>query len=490
MAPMLTAISALMQSSGVTFGTSGARGLVTAMTDRVCYAYTVAFLQHLEQHGRCQPGAQVAIAGDLRSSTDRIMRAVACAVSDRGYMPVSCGHIPSPAVASFGLRHRIAAIMVTGSHIPDDRNGIKYNAPEGEILKSDEESIRNQSVLLPERFDAQGMLRDGTLPATQRQAARDYVHRYVDVFPREMLAGKRLGLYAHSAVGRDIIHEILEALGAHVTRLADSDVFIPVDTEAIRPEDIALAASWAKEYGFDALLSTDGDSDRPLIADEHGRWLRGDVAGILCAKQLGADVVVTPVSSNSAVEECKAFSQVIRTRIGSPFVIEAMLRACQGSAKRVVGYEANGGFLTSSPISAPRGLLPALPTRDAVIVHLSLLWASASSNRSLSAIVKDLPARFTWSDRLQNVPTQLSQGRLEELRRDGLPAIAREFEVFGPLSTVDWTDGMRMTFASGAVVHIRPSGNAPELRCYTEGASEDQARQWNAVALEIVGQWK
>ena len=34
-----------MQSSGVHFGTSGARGLVSQMTDEVCYSYTQAFLQ-------------------------------------------------------------------------------------------------------------------------------------------------------------------------------------------------------------------------------------------------------------------------------------------------------------------------------------------------------------------------------------------------------------------------------------------------------------
>jgi phosphomannomutase len=44
-----------------------------------------------------------------------------------GYRPVNCGKIPSPAVALFGLENKIPAIMVTGSHIPDDRNGIKFN---------------------------------------------------------------------------------------------------------------------------------------------------------------------------------------------------------------------------------------------------------------------------------------------------------------------------------------------------------------------------
>ena len=43
---------------------------------------------------------------------------------------------------------------------------------------------------------------------------------------------------------------------------------------------------WAEQYGFDAIISTDGDADRPLLGDEHGDWLRGDIAGILCAQYL------------------------------------------------------------------------------------------------------------------------------------------------------------------------------------------------------------
>ena len=48
-------VADLMESSGVKFGTSGARGLVTAMTDEVCYTYTLAFLQYLENKDEITP---------------------------------------------------------------------------------------------------------------------------------------------------------------------------------------------------------------------------------------------------------------------------------------------------------------------------------------------------------------------------------------------------------------------------------------------------
>ena len=112
-----------------------------------------------------------------------------------------------------------------------------------------------------------------------------------------------------------------------MTPLGRSEKFIPVDTEAIRPEDVQLALDWARPGKFEAIVSADGDSDRPLVSDETGRWLRGDIAGVLCAGFLAADSVSTPVSCNTAVEKCGWFEEVRRTRIGSPFVVASMLEA-------------------------------------------------------------------------------------------------------------------------------------------------------------------
>src|SRR5690349_21436053 len=88
---MKISIQELMDQSGVKFGTSGARGLVTEMTDRICYAYTRGFLQFLEQSGELtQKGAAVLIGGDLRPSTERLMQAVTVGATDAGYRPVNC----------------------------------------------------------------------------------------------------------------------------------------------------------------------------------------------------------------------------------------------------------------------------------------------------------------------------------------------------------------------------------------------------------------
>ena len=476
---MKVEIDELMRRSGVGFGTSGARGLVADMTDEVCRAYTLGFLKYLEKSGDLKGGERVALAGDLRPSTPRIMAAVAHAISERGYVSVNCGFVPSPAVALYGIERRIPAIMVTGSHIPADRNGIKFNKPSGEILKEDEAGIRAQVVEFDESAGA------FPLPAEDMDARADYLRRYAKGFPEGCLEGLTLGIYRHSAVGRDLLVEIFSALGADVTPLGSSSEFVPVDTEAIRPEDVALAKEWSEENGFDAILSTDGDSDRPLLSDESGNWLRGDVLGILAATWLGADSVSTPVSCNTAVEKCGRFAEVRRTRIGSPYVVASMQSASAAGRRGVVGYEANGGFLTNSDFSIGAKPLRALPTRDAVLPILAALLLAKGEGKTLSELLRGLPQRVTASDRIKDFPAEASGKLLERLKDvEGIEAVFGDR--FGKVEGIDRTDGTRIAFASGEIVHLRPSGNAPEFRCYVESESTARCEESLATAMNVL----
>ena len=465
----------LILRSNVRFGTSGARGLVTDMTDAVCYAYAAAFLQCVA--GKAE---KVVVGHDLRPSSPRIAAACAAAIRDSERQVVYAGALPTPALAFYAAQLGVPTLVVTGSHIPFDRNGIKFYRADGEISKADEQAMLNVVVELPD-----GVI-PAALPVVDACAGQAYERRYLDFFGPGALAGLRVAVYEHSSVARDVLRRILEGLGAEVISLGRTDVFVPIDTEAVRPEDIAQARQWAETHAFDAIVSTDGDADRPLIGDERGQWLRGDVVGILCAQYLRADVVVTPVSSNTAVEKCGSFTKVVRTRIGSPYVIAGMEAPHSQNEKVVVGYEANGGFLLGSDVVRPGHRLAALPTRDAVLPMLALLCLAQERGCKMSQLTQDLPARFTASDRLQNFATEKSQMLIARLL--DAPALLRQ--VLAPQSgevySTDQTDGLRATFESGDIVHLRPSGNAPELRCYAESSNPERAKLLCDACLQRV----
>jgi phosphomannomutase len=52
------------------------------------------------------------------------------------------------------------------------------------------------------------------------------------------------------------------------------------------------------------------------LADEKGERLRGDLLGPISSLFLGAEVVVTQVTSNAGIEANGSF-RVVRTRVGS-----------------------------------------------------------------------------------------------------------------------------------------------------------------------------
>jgi phosphomannomutase len=459
------------------FGTSGLRGLVSDMTDDACAAWTAAFLAHLAGQG-ARPAALL-VGMDRRPSSPRIAAAVRGAARRAGVEAVDLGVLPTPALALLAARRGWPAVMVTGSHIPFDRNGLKFYRPDGEIGKADEAGILAA-------MDAPAPA--AATPAGARaeaDAAAAYVDRLVRFFPAQALVGWRVGVWRHSAAGRDVTDAALRALGAETVPLGETEGFVAVDTEAVNPADEAQARAWAAEHGLHALVSTDGDGDRPLVADETGAFLRGDILGVLTAKALGADAVATPINANTALERSGWFARTARTRIGSPYVIEGMERLAADGARLVAGFEANGGFLLGGEaVSATGARLEPLPTRDALTPMLAVLVMAATHGVALSRLTADLPARATASDRIQETPTEASQALIARMTadaatRDGFLAAAG----LGPTQAVDLTDGLRMTLTGDEIVHLRPSGNAPELRAYAEAADGVRAAALVAAML-------
>jgi phosphomannomutase len=525
------------------------------MTDLEVYINTRGFLDYLHQIGDAGPGDPIALAQDLRevdpssglSSSPRIALAVTQAVRDAGLSVFNCGKVPTPALAYYAQwedaarsKRPMPGIMVTGSHIPADRNGIKFYKRTGEVLKSDEAGIlaavkavrageyaKNQSQ---SAFDADGRLKMAPAPAAvERAAEAAYLQRYLGLFPDEKpLAGKRVVVYQHSAVGRDLLVRVLESLGATPIAVGRSNAFIPVDTEDLSEEDERRFRVLASRHTPDAIISTDGDGDRPLFVDEHGRFHSGDVLGIVTADFLGATFAAVPISTTDALDRWARRNRRVlvleKTPIGSPHVIAAMQRAIAEGATGVVAWETNGGFLTGTDFTINGRLLPALATRDAMLPILAALLSASRRRVPISQLFEELPQRATRSGLLDDFPQSVSQSILARLSPDDalvtdavfddlivtvtranggeaavsipdsltdellslrqtIQHIFLRADGFGSVVRLNYIDGVRIWFDTGDIAHIRPSGNAPQLRIYA--VSDAAQRANNIVRLAI-----
>ena len=301
---MSTTLHYLAEAHNARFGTSGVRGLVADLTDAVCYAYAQAFLRSV-----AAASPRIVVGHDLRPSSPRIAAACIQAIRDAGREAVFVGALPTPALAYYCALHGAAGIVATGSHIPFDRNGIKFYRADGEIDKADEQAILDAEVAVPEA------LSPAPLPAVDAAALEAYVARYTDFFGESSLAGMRVALYEHSSVARDVLRTVFERLGAEVLSLGRTDTFVPIDTEALRAEDIAQAHAWAQAHRFDAIVSTDGDADRlqqapveaaALMAPEGGEVTAIDTTdGLRAHFATGAIVHLRP-SGNAPELRCYA----------------------------------------------------------------------------------------------------------------------------------------------------------------------------------------
>jgi len=286
------------------------------------------------------------------------------------------------------------AVAEDGSHVPADRNGIKFYKPEGEVLKTDEVAIRAAiveagAVVDASLFDGSGALAaPAPAAAFVPDAAEAYVRRYLDPFAGRLpLRGRTVVVWQHSAVGRDLLVRVLEGLGARVVPVGRTEEFVAVDTEDIGPEEAARFRALVEAHRPDALVSTDGDGDRPLVVDERGRFHRGDVVGLVTAEHLGAAFAAVPISTTDAVDRhlrSGSDLELVKTRIGSPWVIAAMDEAVRRGRDAVVGWEVNGGFLTATDLyvpAAPPGTVSVVtvPRRSAGVPFTARVRLTASA---------------------------------------------------------------------------------------------------------------
>jgi phosphomannomutase len=485
------------------FGTSGLRGLVLDMTDLECYINSAGFLDFLTSQQGFIRGSNVLVAGDLRDSTPRILKSVIEAITDKGFNPIFYGFIPTPALAFYALTQGAPCIMITGSHIPADRNGIKFYKLGGEVLKADESSIQlavaSARVDLyggassDSKFTHSGMLKvSSELPDVNSSAEQAYRNRYADAFSSSSLQGKKIVYYQHSSVGRDLLVDMLRDFGAEVVPVGRSETFVPIDSENVTPADQAYFRQLAIENpDCFAILSTDGDSDRPFVMDRDGVFHRGDVLGAVTAQWCKAASATYPVSTSDAVDQALESSgiAVTHTKIGSPYVIVAMNEAEQAGKSRVVGWEVNGGFLLGTELKLGNGSLQPLPTRDAFFPMFVALLSAATANQTVAELFASLPQRFTDAGLIDNFPVDVSKAMVARFMSDtpeNREALSQYFSGeygFGAISGIDTLDGVRIIFDSGDIAHLRPSSNAPQLRIYSVANTPERAAEIVSIAI-------
>ncbi|MGD1032787.1 MAG: phosphoglucosamine mutase [Opitutaceae bacterium] len=394
-----------------------------------------------QRDGPARPSQEILIGWDTRRSGEPLADAIAHGLASAGWLPVSLGVLPSPAIARAVQRSGAAmGIVVTASHNPASDNGFKLFASGGRKLADAEESEIEES--LPDMADAGGR---GFSRA--RDCAAEYVSAARALLPGGALKGWRMALDTANGATCATSAAAFRELGADLVGIGNAPDGSNINA-GVGSEHPELLCGKVRAGGARIGVAHDGDGDRCVVCDERGDLLDGDeMMGILATRalergKLAARTLVTTVQSNLGLDAAvrAAGGRVVRTPVGDRYVIEGM--RAEGAT---LGGESSG-HIVFSEIS---------PTGDGLVAALKLIEAMLDTGQPLSVLRR----RITKFPQATAALVVRGKRPLRELA--GLSAAIREVEA---------------EFGAAGRVLVRYSGTEPLLRLLVEGPDSRSVR--------------
>jgi phosphoglucosamine mutase len=342
------------------FGTDGIRGLTNSnvmsaeMAMKVGMAAGAHFVRGDHRH-------RVVVGKDTRLSGYMLEDALVAGFTSVGMDVVQIGPMPTPAVAMLTRSMRAdLGVMISASHNPYFDNGIKLFGPDGYKLSDADEHaiealIEGTAVLAaPDKIGRARRVED---------ARGRYIHFAKSCFPEELrLDGLKIVIDCAHGAAYNVAPSALWELGADIIPIGVTPNGTNINDKcgSTHPE---LLQETVVASGANIGIALDGDADRLIIVDEHGRVVDGDqimaLIGASWARNgtLKGGGVVATVMSNLGLERFLQGQGLTleRTAVGDRYVLERMR-----SGGFNVGGEQSGHMILSDYGTTGDGLVAAL----------------------------------------------------------------------------------------------------------------------------------
>jgi phosphoglucosamine mutase len=352
------------------FGTDGVRGVAgELLTAELAMRLGAAATREV---GGEQP--RVLVIRDTRESGEMLEAALAAGIASAGGDVLLGGVLPTPAapllVARYGLD---LAAVISASHNHYADNGIKFFGADSFKLSDATELAIEQRL---DAAEAGAWRRIGRIRELQG-TREDYLRALQERFEGLDLGGLRIALDCANGATYRAAPEIFRRLGAAVTVLADAPDGrnINAGCGSTHPEGLVAAV---RDGGHDAGFALDGDGDRVLAVDRHGRLVDGDELIALAALHLraqdrlpGGGVVVTVMTNfgfHAAMRDAGVV--VVTTQVGDRYVLAELRERSWGLGGEQSGHIIDMGFVPSGDgIAGALLTLEALAGRDLADRH-------------------------------------------------------------------------------------------------------------------------
>ena len=384
------------------FGTDGIRAVAghAPLDTRTVYAVGLALAHHLGN------SLKVLLGQDTRESSDWIARTLTAGLDAGGASVETAGVITTPGVAFLTAQNKFAAgIVISASHNPWEDNGIKLFGPDGYKLPDSTELAIEAEIFRQLTFSESGLhsvaisaasgldevprSTHADIPVNEAHRA-DYIRFLLASVPDLRLDGLKIVLDcangAASAIAPELFALLLERGGGEIiiTHASPTGRNINENCGALHP---AIVAAEVLAHKADIGITFDGDADRALFADAHGKVVNGDAVLLLAARDLSARgllpnaTIVATTMSNMGLEAALKRSgiKMLRAPVGDKYVLEQML-----STGATLGGEQSGHIIFAGRSTTGDGLLTSL-------LLLDIMHRSGKSLAELTADLKTFP---------------------------------------------------------------------------------------------------
>lgn len=406
---------------------------------------------------------RVFVGQDNRLSSEPIKLALIDGLLSTGISVTDIGQVLTPTVyfASASHGNRGAGVMITGSHLSTDYNGIKMAY--GSLALADQQIQELLHIIQTDAF-----------AVGQGELVRDYdmLHKHMETIKTKVKIERPLNvvLDAGNGLSGSVVPQVLMDLGLNVTCLfCEPDGTYP--NHLPNPEDPEMTKDLeAKviEVGADLGLAFDGDSDRCGFIDNHGHHIAADrllalLARDLLSRQPGAHIVFDVKASQALPDEIRKYGGIpVMWKSG-----HSLMKMKMREVNSPLGGEVSGHLFIGEDYFG---------FDDAPLVALKTLEIIARSGKTIGELFDDIPKLFATPEVIMSAPDAVKFQIIEEIGA----ALDKDFEVV----TVD---GARAIFDQGWGL-VRASNTQPAITMRFEAYTREKLVEYMLRFKALVSQ--
>lgn len=404
-------------------------------------------------------GKTIAIGKDTRISSDMLEEALIEGITEHGCNALTLGIITPNTLSLEIARQADAGVMITASHNPPEYNGMKCLSKSGRGF-SPEEDLAIETIYFG---DIKAGVNKGKKLTDNK--ASDRYRAHIIQYVQKLFSAKPMKIVVDGGGGSasTVTPEILERLGYEVVRFnCKYDGMFrernpePTDTNLEKLKKLVISQK------ADMGVAHDGDGDRTAFIDENGKFVQGDISAAIIADHVlrrcsdKKKLIAVTIAFSNLIKDVseRLGAQVIYTPVGEPYLAQAKLM-CGAQ----VGLEEHGSVLLEWSREGPM---------------LAGVMAGILSNEglSLSELVASYPRYYQIKD-AKVLPVGKKPGAvLDRLKKE----IPQDYERLTDM------DGVRVDYKDGWFL-VRASGTEPKVRIFSEGKTEERARELNKIAM-------